>query len=195
MPSRSEVRLSEIANRLFKVDPLLLRLVDLATTPPIHVQYGLVVELSGATLRGVPAPADVVADRLDDETRWFFKVQAVVNASAGNDVEAYESAQELSFFAGLVDRQRAERESFMARTEGIDYSSIDDLPAELQEDAVDFATPPSAFTLSAAQIRRTNGDWESIGDIRVVLSHVQAWWTFRLGVPPELAESPELRDE
>jgi hypothetical protein len=203
MDAALNVRLRELRARLVHSDALLSHVVNLTARSGLNVQLGLSLYVGGATIQGVPAKSSKSADVLDADVVHFYRTLAALAASAGNDTEDVWSdilaqLQETPFFASNVDKEMHERDDFFAQLEADDLTITDDLselPEELWSVAVNVTAPPRAVTLENASIRHGAGKWEPIGTVRVTLHQVQAWWTFRLGVPPEAVDHMPTDEE
>jgi hypothetical protein len=62
--------------------------------------------------------------------------------------------------------------------EGI--GDIAELPEDLAAEAILAFAPPKALTLTSAIIRKDDGMTEDVGNIRINLSAIEAWWVFDL---------------
>lgn len=191
MDPRLELRLREIRARVATVDPLL---AQLAVAAESGVQIGLVLVLGTHTVQGVPAPSIVTAETLDRDIAHYLRVAAAVYAAQGDEVpELLDHAARVGVDTGIspvVRRADARLNGFLDELAELGISGVDelsDLPQELWERGAAAIVPPRAVTLQDASIREPGGAWEPVGTIRVVLSHVHAWWTYRLGVPEEAA--------
>lgn len=191
-----ELAFMDARQRLVRVDPLLDMILHFGGENTF--QFGLVIVTGGATFRGIPTAPDDLARSLDSDALWYVQVLKAL-AEAQQDSE---SAQRLEAdtevvegqrpFASRLDEKRASTRRVVDYLDGLpDENTVTrftDFPEELQDDAVRFFQPPAAFTLDSAEVRPNGGEWEAIGSCRILVSHVQAWWTFRLGAPVEAVD-------
>jgi hypothetical protein len=203
-----DYRLREIRSRLLRGDPLLAQVVNLTGRSRTGIQIGLVLQLAGCTVRGIPTEATRSGEAVDDEVGHYFRVLAAL--AAANDRNPAKYHEVVADFEGLdpgfaktVRGDLDDRdELFSALDEaGLEFpDELSELPPHIREKALGVTAPPRAVTLDSAAMRVGSADWEDIGSMRVVLHNVQAWWTFRLGVPDEAVpflpdDEPAVDDE
>ncbi len=197
MDQELDLRLKELRGRISQVDPLLVRLLNFATSAPGPIQYGLVLLLDGVIVSGVPESSTLTGEVLDNQSLKFFQSMQAMDISAGGDggnwPEIINIYQEISPFSSQAKKDSEARTDFLKKigdTEFKDPTELLDHPDNLAEEAVYVLIPPKAFTLRDVQIRSGGtGIWENVPSMRVNLSSVQAWWTFDLGVPEEAREA------
>lgn len=183
------IALKEIRQRISRVDPLLVRLINLAHGT-IPIQYGVSVRLGGATISGIPAPSDTTGEILDKQTLRFVQIMHAMSLAAGHGEGTWPEIEGMirearTFLETAKDEDNADSRlmSYMSDNKLEQWPKIADLPDELVDDAISTWAPPKAFTLTNATIMKDNGRSEEIGNIRINLASVEAWWTFDLGVP------------
>lgn len=197
MDREFDLRLKEIRGRISQADPLLVQLVNFASTFSFPIQYGLVLLLDGVTVMGIPAPSASTGKALDDQSVRFFRSMQAIAISSGDDSDQWPE---------IIDWYRENSPFFTAAKEGDEGRSklmerlgdhtIEDVtnpleyPEDLASEAAGVFTPPKAFTLTSARVRPTGGAiWEDVPNMRVNLSAVRAWWTFELNPPEEASET------
>jgi hypothetical protein len=192
MDRELDLRLKEIRARISEADPLLVRLLNFATTSPAAFQYGLVLILDGVTVMGIPGPSASTGKILDKQSVRYIRSMQALAMSTGGDagswpqiIQWYRESSPYQTQAENSDEAQPKVLEEIGDTEVNDLTELLDRP-ELAERAVNAFAPPKAFTLINARIRPISGDtWESVPNIRVSLPSVRAWWTFDLGVPEE----------
>ncbi len=203
MDESLDIRLREIRSRLVHSDALLAQVVNLTTRSELGIQLGLSLLLGSVTVQGVPVPSDTAARELDQEVLHYYRTVGAIAAAAGADEgrvwrDIAESIVASPFFATTVAKDAEDRAAFfegLNQLEEKPSGDLLDLPEDLRDVGLIVMTPPRAVTLEHASIRHGAGDWEAVGTMRVVLHQVQAWWTFRLGVPDEAHPVMEPDDE
>ena len=192
MDPELDLRLKEIRGRISEADPLLVRLLNFATTSPASFQYGLVLILDGVTVMGVPGPSASTGKLLDEQSIRYLRSMQAMAMITGGDAESW--PQIIQWYREALPYQTQAANFDEAQTkvlEQIGDVAVNDLTElldrpELAEQAINAFTPPKAFTLINARIRPTDGGpWETVPNMRVSLPSVRAWWTFDLGVPEE----------
>jgi hypothetical protein len=199
MDRELELALTEIRARISQADPLLIRLIKFAIRDTTVFQYGIAVRLGAVTIYGVPSPSRSTGEVLDGQTLRFVQMLHAVDVSAGRgegDWPAIEKALRRSSI--FTSQAKSDDEAYSKITDKLessefkDVSNFADLPDDLASEAVYAFAPPKAFTLTDAIIRKDNGTTEDIGNIRINLSSVEAWWVFDLrpaeGIEDALAE-------
>lgn len=186
MDRAMDLRLQELRGRTLHVDPLLAQLVNVCTRGGFVIQVGLVAVVGGVLIRGVPAETTAMSDPLDDDVRFFLDVLSRRVEEAGHEVsEIRKMADTFRLFGNTARTSATRRAEAHDRLKDLDEipNRLHTLPDDLQDDALEVSFPPKAVTLERAQVRFPDGAWEDMGIVRVLLSQVGAWWTFRLADP------------
>ncbi len=183
-----DLRLQEVRNRALHVDPLLAQLVNWCSSTA--TQIGIVCVLGATVVRGVPTSTVESADALDDEVRFFLDIVCRRAEAIGATAEAEQLAglaEEFAMFGSTAREAQQRRASIIEWLGDRELpGNLADLPPDMQDPGLELSLPPKAVTLSSAQVRYADGDWEDVGTLRVLLSQVHAWWSFRLGVPDDV---------
>jgi hypothetical protein len=195
MDPELDLRLKEIRGRISEADPLLVRLLNFATTSPASFQYGLVLILDGVTVMGVPGPSASTGKLLDGQSiRYLRSMQAMAMITGGDAgswpqiIQWYREASPYQKQAENFDEAQSKVLEQIGDAAVNDLTELLDRP-ELAEQAINAFTPPKAFTLINARIRPIDGGpWETVPNMRVSLPSVRAWWAFDLGVPEEVQD-------
>lgn len=201
MTDELDGRFLELRARLNSADPLLNLLINLVARGDSSTQIGVVLVTGGAAVRGIPSISADFAFRLDEEIRWYYMV---MRALAAREAKTSGGTANKGFFNDVIDgplgdffSRYVENQSDDERKiidylndlpEGAPKPKLWEFPPELTDAALTFSTPPKAVSIQNAQVSTHGGEWQEVESCRVVLAQVEAWWTFRLNAPAEVAE-------
>lgn len=191
MDRELRIALQEIKQRITRVDPMLVRLINFAVKGSAQVQYGLALRMGSATVFGIPASSTTTGEVLDRETLTFAQALHAVDVAAGKGDGHWPNIEnQLRELAMFTKEAQSDDDSY---GKFIDYlassetqstgSDVASFPDEMTDDAISASTPPKALTLTNVVMVKDSGGTDELDNIRINLSSIDAWWTFELGVP------------
>jgi hypothetical protein len=193
-----DIALREIRARITQADPLLVNLVRFAAQGSANFQYGIAVRLGAVTIYGVPSPATTTGQVLDEQTLRFVQVMHAMDLSDGREETNWPDIEQMirdkAMFANAAKSADEAYSKIVEYAEEADLDEIPEIgkfPDHLVATAITALAPPKAFTLINAEIRKDDGTSESVENIRINLSAVEAWWTFELSAPDGSQEALE----
>jgi hypothetical protein len=187
MDRKLDVALTEIRTRISQADPLLVRLINFAVRENTIIQYGVAVRLGGITVLGIPSPSHTTGEILDTQTLRFVQMLHAADVSVGKgDGNWPEVERNLRVSPMFASDAKSDDEAYSKLSEKLkspEFEGIGDiaeLPEDLAAEAILAFAPPKALTLTSAIIRKDDGMTEDVGNIRINLSAIEAWWVFDL---------------
>jgi hypothetical protein len=199
MDRKLDTALTGIRARISQADPLLIRLINFAVRENTIVQYGIAVRLGGVTVLGIPSPSSTTGEILDRQTLRFVQMLHAADVTSGKGDGSWPAIEKaLRESSMFTSDAKSDDEAYSRITEKLNspefegVSDFADLPEDLAEATVLAFAPPKALTLTSAVIRKDDGTIENVGNMRINLSSIEAWWTFDLtpaeGTEDALAE-------
>lgn len=192
-----DVRLQELIRRHGHTDPLLSLLVNVTSRGlGPGPQFGVVLVTAAGRFQGIPATGERFAEALDDDARWYADVMRRIATNRGaGEAELAPIDEDWSVFRRHVEDDARDEQRVIDYLESVEDPALPtpEFPDDLLQAAVAFKSPMKAISLHEAHFLPNGGEWTEVGVCRVVLNHVIAWWTFRLGAPEEV-EAARLGD-